>query len=180
MEFSDVIKIRHSCRSFLNKQIEPEIMDEILDAGRIAPSAQNRQPWRYMVVQDSVLIKKIAFHSIIGTANFFIKNAPIVIIAYSDPKSSLRLNNQNYYLVDVAISFHQMMLAAWNRGVGSCWLAAFDEPTIKSLLEIPDNFRIVGLSPFGYPKDKNIYARLVSFVAGSSKRKEKKELIILK
>ena len=180
MDFDDVIKARHSCRNYLPDPLEEEVLQEILNAGLIAPSAQNRQPWRYIVVQDKALIKKIAFHSIVGTANFFIKDAPVVIIACGDIDSSLRFNGQEYYLVDVAISFQQMMLAGWNRGVGSCWLAAFDEKALKKLLDIPSHHRVVGLSPFGFPKEKNFYSKIVSIVAGSKKRKDIDEIISFK
>jgi nitroreductase len=178
MEFSELMKLRHSCRNYSDEQIEPEILDEIIEAGRIAPSAQNKQPWRYVIVNDKELIKKIAFHSIVGTVNYFIKDAPIIVLACADTKSALKFNGQEYYLVDVAISFSQMMLAGWNRGIGSCWLAAFDEVALKKLLNLPEHIRIVGLSPFGYPKDKNFYAKIVSFVAGSHSRKDKKEILI--
>jgi nitroreductase len=176
MEFLEVIKTRHSCRNYSCKEIDHNILQDILEAGRCAPSAQNKQPWRYLVINQSDLIKKIAFHSIIGSINFFIKDAPIVIVACADMKSSLKINQQDYYLVDVAISFQQMMLTAWNYGIGTCWLAAFDEGKLKELLDIPKNYRIVGLSPFGYPKEKNFYSKTVSLFAGSAKRKPINEL----
>lgn len=176
MEFIDVINSRYSCRNYSDTEIKEELLQEILEAGRFAPSAQNKQPWRYIVINDKELIKKIAFHSIVGTVNFFIKDAPVVIIACGDTKSSLKFNNQDYYLVDVAISFQQMMLSAWNRGIGSCWLAAFDEKQLKNLLNIPNHIRIVGLSPFGYPKDKNIYTKMVGFFAKSDKRKQTEDI----
>ena len=179
MEFMDVLKLRHSCRNYSDKEIDPEILEEIFEAGRTAPSAQNRQPWRFIVISDRALIKKVAFHSIVGASNFFIKNAHIVIVACADTRSSLKFNGQEYYLVDVAIAFQQMMLAAWNRGVGSCWLAAFDEGLLKKLLDLPEHFRIVGLSPFGYPEDKNLYSKIISFVAKSGKRKERSEVILM-
>ena len=178
MEFSDVIRLRHSCRNFSQQDIDPEIIDEIVEAGRLAPSAQNRQPWRYIFITERDMIKKIAFHSIVGSINFFIKDAPLIIIACADTKVALKFNQQEYYLVDVAISFQQMMLAGWNKGVGSCWLAAFDEGQLKRLLKLPEHIRIVGLSPFGYPKDKNFYSKAVSFFAGSQNRKSKEEIEI--
>ena len=176
MEFIDVMKSRYSCRNYSSQEIEPEVWEEILDAGRFAPSAQNRQPWRYIIINDKEIIKKIAFHSVVGTINFFIKDAPTIIVACGDTKASLRFNKQEYYLVDVAISFQQMMLAAWNHGIGTCWLAAFDEIQLKKLLGLPSHYRVVGLSPFGYPKDKSLYGKFVSFIAGSEKRKDKKEI----
>jgi len=176
MEFSEVLKLRHSCRNYSDKEIEEDVFKDILEAGKSAPSAQNRQPWRYIIVNDKELIKKIAFHSIVGSINYFIKDAPVIIIACGDTDASLRFNGQEYYLVDVAISFQQMMLAAWNHGIGSCWIAAFDEKAMRKLLDIPIKYRIVGFSPFGYPKDKNIFSKIVSFVAQSGKRKKDKEL----
>ena len=178
MEFNEVIKLRHSCRNYSGEEIEDGILQEILNAGKYAPSAQNRQPWKYIIVKDKELIKKIAFHSIVGSINFFIKDAPLVIVACGDTDASLRFNGQEYYLVDVAISFQQMMLAGWNHGIGSCWLAAFDEDALRKLLDIPLKYRVVGLSPFGYPEDKNLYSKVVSFFAGSEKRKEDTELFV--
>ena len=177
MEFNDVLKLRHSCRNYSDKEIDGEILEEILTAGRFAPSAQNRQPWRYIIIDDKELIRKTAFHSIVGSVNFFIKDAPIIIVACGDTDASLTFNKQEYYLVDVALSFQQMMLAAWNHGIGSCWLAAFDEKALKKLLNVPENFRIVGLSPFGYPKEKNLYTKIVDFIAKRGQRKEIKDFV---
>ncbi|MCL1827630.1 MAG: nitroreductase family protein [Candidatus Cloacimonetes bacterium] len=173
MEFIEVIKGRYSCRNYLSDPIKEEVLGDIITAGLSAPSAQNRQPWRYIVVTDKELIKKIAFHSLVGTVNYFIKDAPVVIVACADIDKSLRFNGQEYYLVDVAISFQQMMLAGWNHGIGSCWLAAFDEKALKKMLELPSNIRVVGISPFGYPKGKNLYTRTVSFFAGIKADKDK-------
>jgi len=178
MEYTELIKLRHSCRSYTNEPISKEILDDILEAGRIAPSAQNKQPWRYIVVDDKETIRKIAFHSMVGMTNFFIKDAPILIIACADADTSLRFNAQEYYLVDVAISFHQMMLAAWNHGIGSCWLAAFSEGELKKIFSLPANIRIVGFSPFGYPKQAGMYAKFVGLVAHSSKRKDISEILL--
>ncbi len=177
MEFTDVIFNRYSCRDYQRTEINQEVLNEILEAGRQAPSAQNRQPWRYLVISDKQIIKKIAFHSIVGSINFFIKDAPIIIIACADTKKSLTFNKQEYYLVDVAISFQQMMLTAFNHGIGTCWLAAFNEKGLKDLLNIPKHIRVVGLSPFGYPKEKKtLYSKAVSFFAKSKKRNELSEI----
>jgi len=178
MEFVELIKMRHSCRDFSSEPLPLEVLGQILEAGRIAPSAQNRQPWRYKIIDDAELIRKIAFHSFIGSTNYFIKDAPVVIVACADTKSSLRYNQQDYYLVDVAMSFHQMMLAGWNLGVGSCWIAGFNENTLKKQFSLPEHMRIVGFSPFGYPKEKGIYAKVVGLFAHSSQRKSLEEIVI--
>ena len=89
----------------------------------------------------------------------------------ANPKDSCRLNGQDYYLVDIGISFQQMMLTAWNFSIGSCWLAAFNEEKVRKILNIPSKYRVVALSPFGYPKDKkSLYSGLVSAFAKSKKR----------
>ena len=108
---------------------------------------------------------------LIGLANFFIRKAPCVIIACADLASNVRINQQDYYLVDTAIAFQQMMLMAWSNGIGSCWLGAFSEKKLKPWLKLPENWRIVALSPFGYPAEKqSLYPKLVKTIAGSKDR----------
>lgn len=179
MEYMQVITTRKSIRSYSSEPISEEHLDLILESGRNAPSYQNRQCWRFVVINDPDVIKDIAHKSgFVGTINFFLKDAPIVIVACADPAKSGGINNQSYYLVDTAIAFQQMMLTAWNFGIGSCWMAAFNEKKVKTLLSIPDNIRIVALSPFGYPKEKeSLYGKMVKVFAGSKKRKEKEDII---
>lgn len=172
MNWDEVIFTRKSIRSFDSKDVPANIVEKILESGRCAPSAQNRQCWRFLVINDRELIQKIAFHSFIGTVNFFIKDAPLLIIACALPKESIQMNQQDYYLVDTAIAFHQMILTAWANGIGSCWMAAFNENKLKKVLAIPDSVRIVALSPFGYPKDKeDLFSKAVKLFAGSTSRK---------
>ena len=138
----------------------------------MAPSTQNRQCWRFIVVRDQEIIRRLAFKSgFIGAINFFLKDVPLIIVACADPARSVRLNNQEYYLVDTSIAFQQIMLAALDFGIGSCWLAAFNENAVRKILEIPDRIRVVAMSPFGYPKDReNFYGKLVKSFAGSDRR----------
>ena len=172
MDFLEVIKSRRSIRDYLKEPIPADILDEILEAGRIAPSCQNRQCWRYVVVKDKKTINELALKSgLIGKVNFFIKNAPVIIVAFANPKNSCNLNKQQYYLFDIGISFQQMMLTAWNYGIGSCWLAAFNEEKVRKILNIPDKYKVVAMSPFGYPKEKkSLYSSAVSAFAKSKKR----------
>lgn len=179
MEFEDVIFSRRSVRSFIERDISSDILEKILEAGRLAPSAQNKQCWRFIVIRDEGMRKKMAFKSgFIGKINFFIKNAPVIIVACADPSRSVNLNNQNYYLVDTAIAFQQMMLTAWNFGIGSCWLAAFNEKKVKEILQIPDKIRVIAISPFGYPKEKpSLYDKAVSTFAQSKKRQPLEKMV---
>ena len=179
MEFDELIISRKSVRSFQEKEISQEILNNMMEAARLSPSFQNRQCWRFIVVRDRKIINDLALRSgMISKVNFFIKDAPVVIIACADPAKSGTMNNQDYYLVDTTIAFQQMMLSAWNHGIGSCWLAAFNEEKVREILEIPQNIRVVALSPFGYPKEKNtLYEKVVKTFAGSKKRNDLKNII---
>jgi nitroreductase len=172
MECKDTILSRHSVRDFLEQPIPAEILTDMLEAARLAPSAQNRQPWRFVVVQTREKIKSMALNcGLIGLSNYFIRSAPCVIIACADYKENLRINGQDYYLVDTTIAFHQMILMAWSYGIGSCWLAAFSEKKLKSWLQLPQSWRIVALSPFGYPAENpGLYSKVLKTFAGSKDR----------
>ncbi|MCB5225167.1 MAG: nitroreductase family protein [Candidatus Cloacimonadaceae bacterium] len=172
MDFMELLASRHSVRDFLPDPIPDDVLNEILEAGRLAPSAQNRQPWRYVVLRDPQHIKKLALNSgLLGLSNLFIRSAPCLIAACSDSSKGLRVNGLDYHLVDVAISVQQMVLAAWNRGVGSCWMAAYSETAVKKYLELPKSWRVIALLPFGYPADKKtLYTKALSFFPDSKNR----------
>ncbi|HOE91205.1 MAG TPA: nitroreductase family protein [Candidatus Cloacimonadota bacterium] len=178
MEVLDYIYNRYSVRDFKSDAIPDDVLDTILEAGRLAPSGQNRQCWQFIVVTDKDIIKKIARHSFIGLINHFLSNAPVVIVACADPEKSLVLNDQPMYLVDLTLSFQQMIMAAWNYGIGSCWLGGFHEKSLKKVLNIPEQIRIVAMSPFGYPAEKkSFYSKVVSLVSSSKKRLAKEQII---
>lgn len=178
-DFMELISTRHSIRDYCSDPIPNAALDKILEAGRLAPSAQNRQPWRYIVIRESNEVKAFVKHTgLIGLSNFFVKSAPCVIIACAESKKNLRINNQDYYLVDIAISFQQMMLCAWEMGIGSCWMAAFSEKALAKYLNIPKSWRIVAFSPFGYPKDdKSLYSKAITGVARSKKRQAIEDMV---
>ncbi len=179
MNVYDAIISRKSIRSYDTRPLKDEELSKILEAGRLAPSWQNKQCWQYVVVKDKDTIGKLALRSgMISKSNFFIKDAPVVIVACANPKDSGHLNGQDYYLVDVAISFQQMMLAAWELGIGSCWLGAFNDKKVQEILGISEKVKVVALSPFGYPKDKDsLYAKAIKTFAGSKKRKDLEKIV---
>ncbi|HEX37713.1 MAG TPA: nitroreductase [Candidatus Cloacimonetes bacterium] len=179
MNVFEAIETRKSIRSYATKELDEEKLLRILEAGRLAPSWQNKQCWQFVVVKEKETIHKLALKSgMLSKSNFFIKDAPVVIVACANPSNSGHLNGQYYYLVDVAIAFQQMMLAAWEMGIGSCWLGAFNEKRVKEILEIPKKIKVVALSPFGYPKEKDtLYAKALKTFAGSKKRKELEKIV---
>ena len=157
MNVFEAIKKRKSVRNFLDKPIEEEKLRAILEAARIAPSAKNRQEWRFIIVKDHEVRKKLAEAT---KGQKFVGEAPVVIVAYALDDGYVMTCGQLSYPIDVAIALDHISLAAVEVGLGTCWIGAFYEDKVKEILGIPDNYRVVHLMPIGYPviesiKEKN-------------------------
>lgn len=175
MEFIDVIKSRTSVRDYMNKPVEQEKISYILECARFAPSAANKQCWRFIVIQDKETIEQVAKTTII---NRWLRTAPVVIIACADPTESTINNDFEYYPVDVAIAFEHLILAATDLGLGTCWLAEFHEEKLKKLLEIPKRIRIIAFTPVGYATEKKgIREQLTKTIVKAKKRKTLDEIV---
>jgi nitroreductase len=172
VEFMDVVTARKSVRDYSEKVVENEKLTQILDAARLAPSWANKQCCRYVVVRDRKRIEELS-SMFMG----WIKQAPVVVVACADPKHSGSRNGMDYYLVDVGISMQQLVLAATNLGLGTCWIGAFDESKVKQALGIPGNLKVVALTPIGYPASVSVKSKLVRSAVGSDKRKALKEIV---
>lgn len=149
MNVFDAIKIRRSIRSFEDKPIEEEKLLRVLEAGRLAPSAKNRQEWRYVIVKDKELRRKIAVAS---NNQYFIAEAPVVIIGCATMVDYILSGGQPAYTIDVAISMDHMTIQAVEEGLGTCWIGSFKEEEVKGILNIPQEMKVVEIMPLGYPK----------------------------
>lgn len=178
MDFWEVINQRKSYRNFSNQPVEQEKILKVLEAARLAPSWQNRQCWRFVVVQDKDKIKKIGrLNPFTLNINFFLQKVPVIIVACANPKDSGQRNGKDYYLVDTAIAMEHLVLAATDLGLATCWLGAFDEKMIKDLLNIPNEIRVVAMTPLGYAAEKeNIIDKVSKIVAKGAKRKPLEEI----
>lgn len=166
MEFTEVVASRKSIRDYSNKLVEPEKITTILKAAILAPSWANKQCCRYIVVTQKSKIKQLS-----SLINPWLKDAPVVIVACADPKDSGTKNGMDYYLVDVGISLQQLILAATNLGLATCWIGGFNESKIKKIIEIPNSTKIVGMTSIGYPKEKeSIRSRISKKIIGSNNR----------
>jgi nitroreductase len=172
MEFMDVITSRKSVRAFLGKAVEEEKLMKILEAARLAPSWGNKQGRKYVVVKNKATINEIA----LGFTSW-LSEVPVLLAACIDPKDSGSHNNMDYYLVDVGISTQQLVLAATNLGLGTCWVSGFDEAKVKKVLEIPANVRVVALIPLGYPAPISERSKEIQEFVRSSKRKPLEEMV---
>jgi len=148
MDVSQAIKLRRSVRSYQDKGIEKEKLDKVLEAARLAPSASNRQEWKFIVVKDKETKDKLA---VAASDQTFIGEAPIVIVACATESQSTMLCGQPRYTVDVSIAMSFIILQARELGLGTYWIGAFEEPSVKEILGIPDHIRVVAITPLGYP-----------------------------
>jgi nitroreductase len=175
MEFSDVIKYRSSVRDYSDKEVEEDIITYILECARLAPSAMNRQSWRFIVIKNKEIIAHIAKTSLI---NRWLKKAPVLIIVCADPTLSGTHNNIDYYIIDFSIAMEHLILAATDKGLGTCWIGRFNEEEVKTLLEIPKRIRVGALTPLGYPLGtKGIVETITTMLLKSKKRKKLDEIV---
>jgi len=147
MSLIDVILSRRSIRRYEKKDISEEVLQQILEAGRQAPSAADRQPYRFVIVKDRDILKNLCDSLI----NRFVKYAPVAIAGCADIKSLL---TGKWAVVDTTIAMQNMVIAAWTLGIGSCWIGACNEEKVKELLKIPDKWKFVALVTLGYPAEQ--------------------------
>ena len=150
MDVMEAIRKRRSIRSWQDKPVEKEKLDRVLEAGRLAPSANNRQPWRFVVVTEEATRKKLATAANDQT---FVGQAPVVLVGCAVETDRVMACGQHCYPIDVAIAMTNMTLAAVAEGLGTCWIGAFQEDQVKQVLGIPEEVRVVELMPLGYPSN---------------------------
>ena len=150
MNVVDAIRTRKSVRKYLSKPVEDEKLTAVLEAGRLAPSAGNRQEWRFVVVRDAETRKKVAEAA---NKQTFVGEAPAVVVACAETDGRIMMCGQPCYPIDVAIALDHIALAAAELGLGTCWIGAFDEKKVKEILGIPEKIRVVELMPIGYASD---------------------------
>jgi len=149
MSFLDIAKRRYSVRAYEDIEVEKEKLLQILEAGRLAPSAVNYQPVHFIVITDKEQKKKVYESYPRG----WLEEAPVIIVACGDHSVSWkRRDGKDHCDIDLAIAVDHMTLAAADLGLGTCWICAFDAEKCRKLLELPDNLEPMVLLPVGYPK----------------------------
>jgi len=146
----EIITNRRSIRSYKSDKIEDEKLDYILQAFRKAPSAKNLQPWKLVIVKNKNKREDLA---IACNNQSFISEAPIIIVACAKEEEAYGVMGGylNSYPIDIAIAMEHLILAATEQGLGTCWIGAFKENLVKGILGVPENIRVVALTPVGYP-----------------------------
>jgi len=165
MEVFEAIQKRKSVRAYEDRPIPEDVLMKILEAGRIAPSAANRQPWHFVVVRDPERRKALTS----GRWAKFLKDTPVVIVGCGDKTKSPR-----WFAVDVTIALENIVLAATAEGVGTCWIGSFEEEEIKKVVKAPAEFQVVAMLAMGYPRKS---LEIVSKLAGSRNRNPIEEIV---
>jgi nitroreductase len=151
MNVFDAIKKRRSIRKYKETVVEQEKLNTVLEAARLAPSAANRQPWAFIVVTDPQMKERLRSSY---NEEWFIE-APVIIVACAVPEKAWhRMDGEEYWKVDVAIALQNLVLAATELGLGTCWIADFNEEAAKKVLRIPEDVRVVAMTPLGYPDEE--------------------------
>ncbi|HEB11244.1 MAG TPA: nitroreductase [Spirochaetales bacterium] len=153
MDIYRAIKTRKSVRSFLDRDIEEDKLQRILEAVRLAPSAKNLQEWRFVVVRDRQKREQLAMAA---HNQAFVGEAPVVIACCAETDKHVMRCGLECYPIDVAIAIDHLTLAAVSEGLGTCWIGSFESDRVKELLGIPEDIVVVELLPLGYPQDPAI------------------------
>lgn len=149
MDVMEAISKRSSVRSYRDEPVPDGILAEIMEAARLAPSASNRQPWTFIVVREDDRRQKLAEAA---RRQAFVGEAPVVIAGVALEPERVMTCQVPAYAVDVSIALAYITLAAVERGLGTCWIGAFEQEAVRWILEVPAEYRVVALMPLGYPE----------------------------
>ena len=150
MNVSEAVLSRRSVRSYKEKQIPEECLHKVIESARMAPSARNKQDWKFVIVQDEE--KKDELHEA-ANGQKFVKEAPTVVVGVATKPEDEMKSGIPTSIVDVTIAMDHMTLKATEEGLGTCWVGAFDQEEVKNILNIPDGCKVVALLPIGYPEE---------------------------
>ena len=158
MELLEVIRSRRSIRRYRTDPVDDQTLELVLEAARWAPSWANTQCWRFIVVRDSKI--KVELVGVVGGTNpalEAIRNAPVVIVACAELGKAGCYHGEpttdkgDWYMFDVALAMEHLVLAAHSLGLGTVHVGSFDAKRVACILEVPEGFCVVSMTPLGYP-----------------------------
>jgi len=159
MALLELIKSRNSIREFINRPVEREKIMTCLEAARLAPSASNSQPWRFIIVDDRDMKNRLCEAAFTGIYSFnsFCKTAPVILAIISEKSKFLAsiggmYRGTQYNLIDIGIAGEHFVLQAQELGLGTCWIGWFNVTAVKSILNIPRQKKVDILIALGYPE----------------------------
>ena len=163
MKFLELVKKRQSVRTYSSKPVPKDVLDRCVEAARLAPSACNSQPWRFIIVADAEIKKRLADAAFSGVYSMckFVKRAPVIVVVITEKMSYAArvgafLKNVQYSLIDIGIACEHFVLQATEDGVGTCMIGWFYERKVKKVLGLPKSAHVDMLISMGYPEDDEI------------------------
>jgi nitroreductase len=149
-----------SMRKFQNKAVDRQLIEQCVEAARIAPSAENVQPWRFAIVDDPATKAKLATQAFSGVyrATRWAAKAPVLVVIFAEldilaNRLGKQMTGINYYLIDVGIAGEHFVLQAQELGLGSCWIGWFNAKGAKKALKAPRSYRAVEMLALGHPDE---------------------------
>jgi nitroreductase len=146
-----LLKGRRSIRRYRPDPVPDEMVEQLLEAGRWAPSASNRQPWAFIVIRDEAVRREVAQHA----AYYFVRwahvdEAPLLIVLCGDARNRIY---RQFLHEDIGLAGSQIMLQAHALGLGTCWIGGLDRPALAAILKVPEGMEIIGLLTVGFPAE---------------------------
>jgi nitroreductase len=146
--FFDLLHTRYSVRSYQDKEIEDALLEKVLEAGRLAPSAVNNQPWSFIVIRENDSRKRLES---VYNREWFLSAPVIIAVCYDRSLSWKRSDGKDFGEIDASIAMTHMILAATELGLGTCWIGAFNAREAKKVLMLPESVEAVAFTPLGFP-----------------------------
>jgi nitroreductase len=159
--FLELVSRRSSCRAYRDEPIPTEMIRKCLEAARLAPSACNKQPWRFVVVTDPSLRRRLCDEGLLpGLPMPWLRQAPVIVALCAETsfvthKFAPMLSGVDYRLVDLGIAGEHFVLAAEAQGLGTCWIGWFREKPVRRILGIPRRCRVFSLLSVGFPEQES-------------------------
>jgi len=164
MDFLNLAEIRYSVREYTPEPIPDRLLNEVLEAARLAPTAHNNQPFRLIVLDTA---ERGADLRRVYDRDWFVQGPVVIAIVTVTEEGWRRMDDKNYADVDAAIAFDHLILAATERGLGTCWIGAFDPDAAREVLGLPDGVEPLAFTPLGFPAEE----------PGFKRRKELDEIV---
>jgi nitroreductase len=165
MDFDQLIRSRYSVRAYKRDPVPDQVLQRVLEAARLAPTAANRQAFRILVIHTEG--REGELKRIYGK-NWFVQPPLVIAVCALTDRCWVRADGKNYGDVDAAIVMDHLILAAADQGLGSCWIGAFDARAARQILKLPESVEPVVFTPLGYPADS----------PGAKKRKPIADLVV--
>jgi nitroreductase len=137
---------------YKSQPVDKAKLNLVLEAARIAPSAANRQPWHFIIVEDPENLEKVSS----SYGRDWLKTAPLIIVCCGDHQEAWKRksDNKDHTDIDLSIAIDHMTLQATESGLATCWICHFDAEMIKDMFKLPRHIEPIALLPLGYPDDK--------------------------